>query len=314
MLPTDPADPMARALKADPARWQPVALRVARDAGVAPDRFEPYPDGSALVAQVAEEAVVKLVPDAYRDEVAAERWALDALTGRELPVVVSERLGEIAEEGWTGLVLRHVPGRTMSSVWEALDERDRVGLLEEIGVLIAAVRALGDPGPAPHAPAWPAFLDAQRAGAEARHTAAGVPTALTAGLGAFLDRALPGLRDSSRPPALLTGEYTPFNLHVAERGGRWRLVGMLDFGDAFRGDPRYDVIGPGVFLGAGDPARVTALLRGAGLGDAAALRAPLLALHLLHRFSDLDAQIARPGWREAPDLDALARWLWPDPS
>ncbi|MCB9682108.1 MAG: phosphotransferase [Alphaproteobacteria bacterium] len=313
LLPLDPDDPGARALKRSPDRWRAAALDVARRAGLTPDRFTPYADGGALVARVHADAVVKLVPPAYAGEGAAERWALAALTDADLPVALPALLGHGVDDGWTWLVMRHVPGVTLSSVWDGLDEAARMDLMQAIGALVATVRALPRPAPAPHAPTWPAFLTRQRAGLVARQRQFGLPEPLRDGIEAWVDAAI-----AAMPPApddaLLTGEYTPFNLHVAERDGRWQLVGMLDFGDAFAGDARYDLIGPGVFLGAGVPARVTALLDAAGLGDADTLRRPLMALHLLHRFSNLPVQVALPTWRQATSLDALAEALWPSPS
>ena len=41
------------------------------------------------------------------------------------------------------------------------------------------------------------------------------------------------------------------------------------------------------------------------------LREPLLRLLLLHRYSCLPAQIACPGWAEAPNFPALAARIWP---
>ena len=41
-------------------------------------------------------------------------------------------------------------------------------------------------------------------------------------------------------------------------------------------------------------------------------RQRLLRLLLLHRYSNLAAQIALPGWQQAPSFAALAERLWDD--
>ena len=114
---------------------------------------------------------------------------------------------------------------------------------------------------------------------------------------------------------LLTGEYTPENLLVAHDGGRWRIVGLIDFGDTTTGPAEYDLIGPGTFLAAGDPARLRALLEGRGYARqdlTPRLRDCLMALLLLHRHSDLHVQVRIERWHErAGTLDELAAIVWP---
>lgn len=106
-------------------------------------------------------------------------------------------------------------------------------------------------------------------------------------------------------PVLLTGEYTPFNLLV-ENG---TLTGMVDFADAFSGLAEYDLVGPGVFLGAGDAGLIKSLFEGYGSRPDSKV---LMALHLLHRFSHFKTQVALKGWEtKAESLEDLQKLLWP---
>ena len=77
----------------------------------------------------------------------------------------------------------------------------------------------------------------------------------------------------------------------------------------------YDLLGPSTFAAAGMPGRVRSLLRGYGYSEAgadAALPRRLMTLLLLHRFSNLAAQIRIEGWQQkAADLYELERLLWP---
>ena len=79
----------------------------------------------------------------------------------------------------------------------------------------------------------------------------------------------------------------------------------------------YDLLGPATFLAAGDPARLGALPAARGYSPdelVPALRDRLMALLLLHRHSDLDAQLRIPDWRgRAHSLDGLAALVFPLP-
>ena len=95
----------------------------------------------------------------------------------------------------------------------------------------------------------------------------------------------------------------------------WHLGGLIDFGDVMTGFGEYDLLGPSVFMTAGVPRRVAALLHGYGYGDAdinPALRRRLMGLTLLHRFSDLNRHMQIENWQQkAGNLDELERLIWP---
>jgi hygromycin-B 7''-O-kinase len=241
--------------------------------------------------------------------------ALAVLHGALAPVVTPELLhvGEI--DGWPYLVMTRLEGASLEDVWPRA-AAEQVQLLEQIGALIAQVHAL-DPDPiAAIGPRWDDFLAAQRAGCVARHSRRALPAPLLAELEAYLDRVTPGI-PRVITPVILTGEYTPANLLVTRRADRWQLTGLIDFGDVWCGAADYDLLGPATFLAAGDPARLGALLaaRGHAPGELVpALRDRLMALLLLHRHSDLDAQLRIPDWRgRAHSLDELAALVFPLP-
>ena len=117
------------------------------------------------------------------------------------------------------------------------------------------------------------------------------------------------------PPVILTGEYIPENFLLSCDGDRWRLSGLIDFGDVMTGWGEYDLLGPSAFMTAGRPRRVRSLLSGFGYSDAditPALQRRLMALLLLHRFSDPIRHICIEGWQQkADDLFELQELLWP---
>lgn len=304
-----------RALRGDPQRWQDAIAAIAARHGIGGGPVRPL-GGSNLVASVGGTRVVKLFPPFLRYQWDSERVALAVLHGALAPVVTPELLHEGEIDGWPYLIMTRLEGASLEDVWRGAAAAERVELLGQIGALIARVHAL-DPGPiAAIGPHWDDFLAAQRAGCVARHARLTLPAPLLAELEAYLDRVMPAI-PRVIAPVILTGEYTPANLLVTRRADRWQLTGLIDFGDVWCGAADYDLLGPATFLAAGDLARLGALLaaRGHAPGELGpALRDRLMALLLLHRHSDLDAQIRIPDWRDrAHSLDELAALVFPLP-
>jgi hygromycin-B 7''-O-kinase len=293
------------ALQQDVERWRGVVTGLARRHGAADVR--PVASGTVLVALVGDTQVVKLYPPFLRDHFEFERAALEVLHGRlSVPTPRLLASGEHAD-GWPYLLMTQLAGTPLAEVWDSLDETRRCTLLRAIGRVAAEAHAI-DPAPLrPVALAWPAFLEGQRQRCRRRQERTGLPPHLLARLEAFVD----GGDVPPGPDVVLTGEYTPHNLMYRPVPGASGLVGMFDFGDGLVGPREYDWLGPLCFFAAGDASRVDALMDGLGAPRGRAWRLPLLRLLLLHRYSHLKIQIARPGWQEAPDFETLAAWIWP---
>ena len=306
-LPADIGVAEFDALHDEPARWRGIVEAIAARYSAAP--VTQPEDGTALVALVGRELVVKLYPPFLRDHCEFEAAVLQRLHGR-LGVPTPALVDRFEHQGWPGHVMTQLPGTPLDRAWPGLDEPNRRALLAAIGRLAAEVHALPVQGIATLAPTWPDFIERQRAGCLRRQTRTGLPAHLLAQLEAFVAGPLP-----TGPDVILTGEYTPFNLLVAPTpSGAMALCGMFDFGDGLVGPAAYDWLGPLCFLAAGDRARREALMAGYGAAQEAdwpALRVDLLRLLLLHRYSALKAQIACPGWQQAADFHALAALIWP---
>jgi hygromycin-B 7''-O-kinase len=299
-LPADPGVADFDVLQEDPARWIGVVAALGARYSGAP--AVPAGDGTVLVALLGRALVLKLYPPFLRDHFAFERAMLVHLQGRlSLP---SPHLVDSAEHaGWPYLVMTQLPGTPLDRVWPTLQQRGRCAVLRTIGRLAAEVHAL-PLGPMPAlAPRWTEFLQGQRERCHGRQQRTGLPAHLLAQLESFLQGPVP-----EGPDVILTGEYTPFNL--LHQGGR--LSAMFDFGDGLVGPREYDWLGPLCFLAAGDASRVDAFFDGYhGRPFDRGRREALLRLLLLHRYSNLKAQITVPGWQAAPDFTSLATLIWP---
>ena len=151
-------------------------------------------------------------------------------------------------------------------------------------------------------------------GCGARHRRLGLPQKYREGLDETV-RDATTLIPMNAAPVILTGEYIPENFLLSREGGNWRLSGLIDFGDVLTGWGEYDLLGPSAFMTAGMPRRVRSLFRGFGYSPeevTPTVKRRLMALLLLHRFSDPIRHICIEGWQEkAGDLSELAELLWP---
>jgi hygromycin-B 7''-O-kinase len=285
----------------EPARWADIVADIAAAHSVAP--VQPLAAGTALVALVGSELVLKVHPPFLRDHWDFERAMLRHLEGRlSLPTPRLLTTGE--RDGWPWQLMTQLPGVTLDHIWPTLDEAQKCAALHHIGRTAAEVHALPVDPIRPLAPAWPAFLRGQVERCAHRQQRTGLPAHLLAQLAGFLDAG----RVPSGPDVLLTGEYTPFNLMTDGR----QVSAMFDFGDGLIGPREYDWLGPMCFLAAGHAQRLDVFFDGYhGRPFDRGRREELLRLLLLHRYSCLPAQIALPGWEQAADFSALARLIWP---
>lgn len=297
------------ALHDDVPRWRDDVAAIAGRLSPAP--VQPMTAGTVLVALVGDAHVLKVYPPFLHDHFAFERAMLRHVEER-LPVPTPHLLADGTageDDRWPWLWMTQLCGEPLTAAWPRLDESARLAVLQQIGASMAAVHALPVAPMQAWAPRWADFLLRQHAGCHARQARNGLPAHLLSQLAAFLPGPLPF--NASEPDVPLTGEYTPMNLlHDPAQPGR--LSAMFDFGDGLVGPRAYDWLGPMCFLAAGSAARLDALFDGyAGRPFDRQLREPLLRLLLLHRYSCLPAQIACPGWAEAPDFASLAARIWP---
>ena len=261
-------------------------------------------EGTVLVALLDSDRVLKLYPPFLHDHFVFERAALAQLHGQlALPTPALLASGEY--QGWPYILMSQLPGVPLVQHWAALPAGIQCQLLGQIGALTAQVQTLPVGALRDLAPPWPEFLQGQRERCHARQQRTGLPAHLLAQLDTFLAGPLPPFARE----VILTGEYTPMNLMFDALTSK--VCGMFDFGDGLVGAPQMDWLGPLCFLAAGKPAHVQAYFAGLGQSLDAPLRLGLLRLLLLHRYSNLQAQLALPEWQHSPTFEELAARLWP---
>lgn len=299
--------------------WRPAVEVVARRHGLGGRELRHQASGTDVVFRAGRGHVVKLTPPRDRWQHEVERAVLAHVDGA-LPVATPplEASGEL--EGWGYVVMGFVDGAAIGDVWGGLDAAHREGLAEDIGRLARALHELPLDGLDAVPPTeWGAWIAAQQDGAVALHRRRGAPEAMLEAVAAYLasvDLAPSGAdeRVASRGPSLMHTELIGEHVLVAERGGRWRAVGLIDLADAMVGEPLYELTAPAEFLFRRDTACLRAALRGYGVAEAAIdeeLGRRLFGLHLCHRYASLARMVTFLGEPAPATLDEVRRALYP---
>jgi hygromycin-B 7''-O-kinase len=302
-----------QAWRADRARWLPAVTDIARGHALPCDSIEAFATGTNLVVALDGGLILKLFPPLLRSQFTSERIALTQLKGH-LSVPIPEVIAHGEREQWSYLVITRLDGMPGAGAWPLLPERQKEIVLQQIGETIAELQRAPLGELAQLEPNWKAFIANQIEGCRTTQQRLGLPDKYLAGLDALLRQAS-GLIPVDAPPVILTGEFIPENILLSCDGDRWKLSGVIDFGDVMTGWGEYDLLGPSAFMTAGMPRRVSHLLRGYGYSAAdidQALTRRLLILMLLHRASDPVKHICIENWQDkAATLDELERLLWP---
>ncbi len=312
-LPDLPDIAAYHAWRADPSRWLPIAADIARQHSLPGSNLHVFPTGTNLVVALDHTLVLKIFPPQLRHQFVSERAALSQLSGR-LSVAIPEIVLEGERDCWPYLVLTRLAGAGGNEIWPELTEGEKEGLLYQLGELIAEVQRVPIGTLSGLDPQWEEFIPRQIERCRARHARLGLARNYLDDVESFV-RGAAGLIPITPPTVILTGEYNQENLVLDNASGNWRLAGLIDFGDVMTGWGEYDLLGPSTFMTAGMPGRAANLFRGFGYSGAdlnPALSRRLMALLLLHRFSNLERQILIDGWQQkATSLGALEQLLWP---
>ena len=142
MLPYDPSDPYTKTLKSNPGLWKDAAMEICRRHSVPVTEFTSFAAGSALVAAMSEDVVIKINQPPYRTDWEAESWALSRMPtlSASLGIEISRQLFAAEEaSGWTYIIMTRVPGKQLDLAWPEICKENHQALMFEIGRLMAYV-------------------------------------------------------------------------------------------------------------------------------------------------------------------------------
>jgi len=302
-----------QAWRADTSQCLAAALDIARSHGLPHADPHLFSTGTNLVVALDDGLILKLFPPLLRSQFVSEGLSLSLLHGR-LGVPIAEIVLEGERDQWPYLVITHLSGILGKQAWPALPEDQKERVLAQIGATIAEVQRVPVGELSRIEPRWDQFMSQQIRGCRARHERLGLPQKYLDGLDDIL-RDAATLIPLNAPAVILTGEFIPENFLLSRESAGWRLSGLIDFGDVMTGWGEYDLLGPSAFMIAGLPRRVRSLFSGFGYSQAdidPILKRRLMALLLLHRFSDPVRHICIEDWQQkADDLFELQELLWP---
>ncbi len=312
-LPSEQNIAAFQAWRADRSQCLAAALDIARSHGLPHADPHLFSTGTNLVVALDDGLILKLFPPLLRSQFVSERLSLSLLHGR-LGVPIPEIVLEGERDQWPYLVITRLSGILGKQAWPALPEDQKERVLAQIGATIAEVQRVPVGELSRIEPRWDQFMSQQIRGCRARHERLGLPQKYLDGLDDIL-RDAATLIPLNAPAVILTGEFIPENFLLSRESAGWRLSGLIDFGDVMTGWGEYDLLGPSAFMTAGLPRRVRSLFEGFGYSQAdvdPTLKRRLMALLLLHRFSDPVRHICIEDWQEkADDLFELQELLWP---
>ncbi|MBY0471796.1 aminoglycoside phosphotransferase family protein [bacterium] len=277
-------------MKLPPEKWIPIAQEICRQHNIVASKLTPYTNGSNWVASADGKTIVKIFPDLHRHQWESERRALKHLEIHTLSVPIPKLLAEgKLPSGETYVLMTQLPGESLEVVWPKLDLIAKAQTLNQIGALMAEAHQIPVGSLSDLAPNWSELLKKQIQNCRSRHEKLEMPKWFLNSVESYLE----GFTLPKKSSVILTGEYTPFNLLVDASG---KIRAMIDFGDVLIGHPEYDLVGPCTFLGEGNPKLIRSLFEGYGISLDSQIRKRVLALSILHRYSDLKSQIRIPDW------------------
>lgn len=271
-----------------------------------------FAEGTNIVFAYGDHTVIKIFPPFHLDQFKSELLVLKHLQGKlsvKTPKVKAE--GEIF--GWPYIVMDQLNGTLLETFWDNMNHDNKMIIMRELGSLIREVHSLPIAGLEEIDSHWEHFIQEQMNRCVEQHQSNGLSNMLLEEMPSYLN----SIKDSLvkiEKTVLLTGEYTPMNFLVKQKDDAWHIDALIDFGDSMLGLPEYDLLGPGAFLIQGDKSLLREFLTFYGYSSNALtpdLSHQLMALMLLHKYSNLNAQVRIEDWtHKVQHLKDLENLVW----
>ena len=267
--------------------------------------------GENIIFFADERFVVKIFAP-FRDNYSRETTALAFAQGK-LSIRTPELIctGEI--ENWQYLVMTRIGGQASREVWASIRLQDRLEIASRLGVAMRELHAHAAQLGTALDRDWRGFIENQARDSVERQRVCGANPEWLESLPAYIAQRLP-LLPAMFKPVFLHGDIHAGNLLLEVESGRWRIAGLIDFGDSLCGFQEYEFVAPGVLMLQGSSELQRALLLAYGYKESELdeeLRARLMLLTVLYECSDL----RKYALRLAPEslsltLNELERAIW----
>lgn len=308
----DISDAAAYSLHFEDDVWRQAAEAICARHGLAHTSMRRSPQGENIIFLVDDTLVLKIFAP-FRENYQRETAALNFAQGK-LSIRTPELLhtGEI--EGWPYLLMTQLAGCASRSVWESVERRDRLQIVSHLGAAMRELHRHEAPLQTPLNRNWRAFLERQARESVERQRACGANPEWLESLPSYIAARLDLLLATEHRQVFLHGDIHAGNLLLAQEGGRWRIAGLIDFGDSLCGFHEYEFVAPCVLMVQGDGELQRELLSAYGYADGLLdqnLRARLMLLTILYECSDLRKYALRLAPAAANlTLQELERAIW----
>jgi hygromycin-B 7''-O-kinase len=291
--------------------WAQAAASICARHKISFERLQRSVQGENIIFFVDDRFVVKIFGP-FRENYLRETAALEFAQGKlSINTPVLMHTGEI--EGWSYLVMTQLGGHASREVWASVEWHDRLEIVTHLGVAMRELHSHDAPLGTALDRDWSGFIEAQARHSVERQRTCGANPEWLESLPDYIATRLPLLAANHRP-VFLHGDIHAGNLLLKRVNGRWRIEGLIDFGDSMCGFHEYEIVAPGVLMVQGDGELQRAVLSAYGYTEAELdldLRARMMLLTVLYECSDL----RKYALRLAPEavnltLDELERAIW----
>jgi hygromycin-B 7''-O-kinase len=270
------------------APWLPVLQHLQTEFRLPDGPWEKILTGSNALFGLGDDVVVKLVPPNWRRQGDKEILVAPLLENK-LSLQTPGLIGSGEIDNWVFVISSRLRGTSLADVWPTLDLEQKRLIMIQTGTVLRELRTVTFDENIAIKVDWPSYVQDLIAGCLARHQRSMMPKELLAQVMPYLeaagDFATPG---ESR---FLHMDVHPWNLMATQQEGRWKLAGLLDFGDAIVGNcDRFELLTPMIFMAQGNPLLLKALLDSYGaVGDVSpsTLQRQLTACMLIRPDSDV---------------------------
>jgi len=299
-------------LRFDDEVWRQAAAAICARHRLRFTSLERSPQGENIIFFVDETFVVKIFAP-FRDNYLREASALEFAHGK-LSIETPEVLYTGEVEGWLYLVMTRLVGHASLEVWASIGRRDRFEIISRLGSAMKELHTHDAPlSQAALNRDWRGFVEGQVRTSLERQKACGANPEWLESLPAYFAACLESLPTNYKP-VFLHGDIHAGNLLLTEKGGRWHIAGLIDFGDSLCGFHEYEFVAPGVLMVQGDGELQRTLLSAYGYTEPqldVELRKRLMLLTILYECSDLRKYALRLASEAVHfTLDELERAIW----
>lgn len=205
-----------------------------------------YP-GSNAVFWVNDAFIVKIFGQAWKEDFDRELELYHHLAFYDsllVPEVMADGVVYVGQE-WKYMVMEGLPGERIGDVWTHIPRDNQLQIGEHLGQIVKQLHDVAVDGIRSmdtRKVGWSQFVQTQMACCVEHHRANNsLPEHLLAQILDYLENASPLFRDDFSP-CIVNSDITKDHVLLSQVGSRWKITGLIDFGDVEIGYRDYEFV------------------------------------------------------------------------